>query len=167
MQYLYRTKSLLDEINIYLDSVGKTNRLETFLIEHILIVFCSEVEAVLLTILRDFIFLSAKDPIKNFLDIRNNKFHNGIKKTNLADTLGHFSLFKKRKFNQLLEANGFDAEEKYSIYLKARDIVAHRNGQNLSLQWADIKDIVNTGEIVIDSFKQALNSAISDEEVIL
>jgi len=160
-----RTKAVFEDCVTHIKEQNLSGTpIESYLVEHILIVFCAEVQNEIYKSIEQYAFTLADKKLEYFVKAACQKLFRSPKKSEISGLLGMFGEFTQKKFNSLIDDSQVTY---YSVAVSARHDIAHKNGSKMTI--SDFMKALESADIIIHAVDVALqdreNMEIIPEEI--
>ena len=152
MARLIRTSAIIEDCEAIVSSPELMGSpIESYLVQHALVVLCAEIQEEIYEIVRVRAAQADDQQLANFVSNVAQKVLRSVGKNELAGFVGHFGQGEKAKFNQLVD----DAEvTKYSNAVNNRHDVAHRSGAQVT--FSELKDAVPAASNILHALASSI-----------
>ena len=154
-----KTNLILRRFDSVLSKINDDKELEKYFTEYVLIIFYSEFEENLKSVLKGFLQEYSNEKIANFIGDTMHFIFKRIDKKDLEKTISYFGEDKKNHFISCVDKIQLEGEksviQKYKNFIENRHLVAHSKC-NISVSWEEVKKIDKIGEKVIQTVKGSL-----------
>lgn len=134
--------------------------IESYLVQHALIVLCAEIQQEVYEIVRNRAAYANDQQLTNFTSNTAKRVLRSVEKSELAGFVGHFGKEEKDRFNQLVD----DTEvTKYNNAVSNRHDVAHRSGVHVT--FSELKDAVFAASNILYALETSLNPAMPTNSI--
>lgn len=161
MARLVRTTAIIEDCEMIVSSPEVAGSpIESYLVQHALIVLCAEIQQEVYEIVRARAAQADDLQLASFVSGAAQRVLRSVGKSELAGFVGYFGQEEKEKFNQLLS----DAEvTKYDNAVKNRHDVAHRSG--VQVTFAELKDAVSAASNILQALAISIEPAAGADAV--
>jgi hypothetical protein len=152
MARLIRTSAIIEDCEAIVSSPELMGSpIESYLVQHALVVLCAEIQEEIYEIVRVRAAQADDQQLANFVSNVAQKVLRSVGKSELAGFVGHFGQGEKAKFNQLVH----DAEvTKYNNAVNSRHDVAHRSGAQVT--FSELKDAVSAASNILHALASSI-----------
>ena len=162
-----RTKAVFEDCMAHISEQKLQGApIESYLVEHILIVFCAEVQHEIYKSIEQYTSTLGDLKLEYFVRAACRKLFRSPKKSEIAGLLGSFGEVTQNKFNSLIDESQVTY---YSLAVDARHDVAHSNGSKMTI--GDFLKALKSAEEIIQAVDIALqyraDIGIISEEVLV
>jgi len=149
---LIRTNTALADCEQHLGSTGAFGTvIESYLTQHILVIFCAEVQQLIYEILNNRASLSGDEGLESFVVVSGKRVFRSVQKDSIASLAECFGKDAKDKLNASVD------DEDVTIYnnaVRGRHDVAHSYGVTISFQ--EVKNAAGAAIKILKAFEVAI-----------
>ncbi|MDP3189210.1 HEPN domain-containing protein [Limnobacter sp.] len=157
--FLARTLTARDDCSLHLKTTSSNgSAVESYLIQHLLVVLCSDVENAIINIVQSRIGKTNDVQVISFSSNLSKKLIRSIKKPDLADLLGYFDNSLKTIFNEKVNEK---AATLFGNAVRDRHLVAHSTGSQMTLP--DFNGAIDATIEILTAFQETLNEAFANQ----
>lgn len=154
-----KTQLLIDTCEMHLtESCCKGTEIEYYLTQHILIVFCAEMQNEIYSAVEKKGKVTNRCEIESFLKAASSKILRSVQKTDISQFIGFFGQEVKDKFNAEINDKSSTI---YNNAVKKRHDVAHKQGSQISFQ--ELKEAVRAGAEILNAVYLSLDITSMDQ----
>lgn len=156
MVRLIRTTAIIEDCEAIVSNPEiMGSPIESYLVQHALVVLCAEIQQEVYEIVRARAAQADDQQLANFVSNAAQRVLRSVGKSELAGFVGHFGQEEKERFNQLVD----DAEvTKYNNAVNNRHDVAHRNG--VQVTFSELKDAVSAASNILQALATSIEPTI-------
>lgn len=152
MSWLNRTSTVIEDCEaIVMNSAVTGSPIESYLVQHALVVLCAEMQQEIYKIVRQRADQTNDQQLSNFISKAAGRVLRSVGKTELAGFVGLFGQNEKEKFNQLLNET---AVTKYNNAVNNRHDVAHKSG--VQVTFSELKEAVVAASGILQAIVASL-----------
>lgn len=160
-----RTKAVLEDCVTHIKEQNLSGTpIESYLVEHILIIFGAEVQNEIYKSIEQYASTLADKKLEYFVKVACQRLFRSPKKSEISGLLGLFGELTQKKFNSLIDDSQVTY---YSVAVSARHDVAHKYGSKMTI--GDFMKALNSADNIIQAVDVALqcreNIEIISEEI--
>ncbi|MGK2870674.1 MAG: HEPN domain-containing protein [Alphaproteobacteria bacterium] len=158
MNSLLRTTAIIEQCEGLLSNSDiRGSPVESYLVQHALIVLCAEIQQEIYEIVRARAAQAEDNQLESFVLSASKRVLRSVGKSDLSSFVGHFGGAEKEKFNRLVD----DYEvTKYNNAVSNRHDIAHKNG--VQVTFSELKEAVSAASKILQALALSIEAIAHD-----